>query len=118
MCVCVCVIKGISTILPGKTIEDIINEWAVELEDQAALFTKQAIAVSNYDRMLVENADKVIRSRLFRSLVCSALSFVPLSRLFRSLVCSALSFVRSLRLTSDLRITYGSTSSSIGAGGA
>jgi len=36
-----------------------VNEWTAELEDHVSTFTKQAITISNYDRMLIENSDKI-----------------------------------------------------------
>jgi len=40
--------------------EEIINSWDSELEDYAIIFRKQALEVAKWDRVLLENNDKVI----------------------------------------------------------
>jgi len=39
--------------------EEIINSWHSELEDYAIIFRKQALEVAKWDRVLLENNDKV-----------------------------------------------------------
>lgn len=39
--------------------EEVINTWDSELEEYAVLFRKQALEVAKWDRVLLENNDKV-----------------------------------------------------------
>ncbi|XP_072361056.1 nucleoporin 62 like isoform X2 [Scyliorhinus torazame] len=40
-------------------LESLINKWSVELEDQEKLFLHQATQVNAWDRMLIENGEKI-----------------------------------------------------------
>lgn len=40
-------------------LESLINKWSSELEDQERHFLQQATQVNAWDRMLVENGEKV-----------------------------------------------------------
>lgn len=42
-------------------LESLINKWSSELEDQERHFLQQATQVNAWDRMLVENGEKVAR---------------------------------------------------------
>lgn len=41
--------------LKGKNIEEIINEWSAELEEQVAAFNKHAAALAAWDRTILHN---------------------------------------------------------------
>jgi nuclear pore complex protein Nup62 len=47
--------------LKNKTLDELINEWGSELEENVNLFTTQAIRVANWDREVMENGDRVTR---------------------------------------------------------
>lgn len=40
-------------------LESLINKWSLELEDQEKHFLHQATQVNAWDRMLIENGEKV-----------------------------------------------------------
>lgn len=40
-------------------LENLINKWSLELEDQERHFLQQATQVNAWDRMLIENGEKV-----------------------------------------------------------
>ena len=42
-----------------KQLEDKINKWMTELEDQERLFLTQATQVNAWDRLLIDNGEKV-----------------------------------------------------------
>jgi len=42
-----------------RQLEDFINKWTLELEEQEAMFLEQATQVNAWDRLLVDNGDKV-----------------------------------------------------------
>ena len=42
-----------------RQLEDQINKWTVELEEQEKVFLQQATQVNAWDRLLIDNADKV-----------------------------------------------------------
>lgn len=41
--------------LKGKNIEEIINEWNAELEEQVAAFNKHAASLAAWDRTILHN---------------------------------------------------------------
>ena len=45
--------------LTYKQLEDQIDKWYVELEDQQSSFLKQATEVNAWDKQLIENGQKV-----------------------------------------------------------
>jgi len=42
-----------------RQLEDFINKWTLELEEQEAVFLEQATQVNAWDRLLIDNGDKV-----------------------------------------------------------
>jgi len=42
-----------------RQLEDCINKWTVELEEQEAIFLQQATQVNAWDRLLIENGEKI-----------------------------------------------------------
>jgi nuclear pore complex protein Nup62 len=42
-----------------RQLEDQINKWNVELEEQERIFLKQAETVASWDRMVLLNGDSV-----------------------------------------------------------
>ncbi len=51
--------------LTYKQLEDIINKWVHELEEQENVFINQAKQVNTWDRLLIQNGEKVRRHNLF-----------------------------------------------------
>ncbi|KAJ0984103.1 hypothetical protein J5N97_002459 [Dioscorea zingiberensis] len=47
--------------IAGKTVEEIIKDWNSELQDRAAKFRKQATAIADWDRRILQNRDVLIR---------------------------------------------------------
>ena len=43
-----------------RQMEEAINKWTVELEEQEKVFLNQATQVNAWDRMLFENSDKIV----------------------------------------------------------
>lgn len=41
--------------------EEILNEWSSELEDLVRGFTKEAIAVSKWDKEIIDNGDQIVK---------------------------------------------------------
>jgi len=48
-------------LLKNKTLEEVINDWSNELEENVRVFTKQAVDVSKWDQSIMENGDKVYK---------------------------------------------------------
>ena len=42
-----------------RQLEDFINKWTLELEEQEAIFLEQATQVNAWDRLLIDNGNKV-----------------------------------------------------------
>ena len=42
-----------------RALEESINKWTMELEEQEKMFLQQATQVNAWDRMLVDNGEKV-----------------------------------------------------------
>jgi nuclear pore complex protein Nup62 len=42
-----------------RQLEDSINKWTLELEEQEGIFLDQATQVNAWDRLLIDNADKI-----------------------------------------------------------
>ena len=42
-----------------RQLEEQINKWMLELEDQERMFLQQATQVNAWDRLLVDNGEKV-----------------------------------------------------------
>jgi nuclear pore complex protein Nup62 len=51
----------VTTSLKNKTLEDILNDWGAELEDQVRIFTKEAITISKWDKDIMENGDQLFK---------------------------------------------------------
>jgi nuclear pore complex protein Nup62 len=51
--------SGTSTSLNFCQLEESINKWTLELEEQEKLFMNQATQVNAWDRLLVGNGEKV-----------------------------------------------------------
>jgi hypothetical protein len=68
----------VTAALKNKTFEEIMNMWGRELEDQTITFRKQALELSKWDKMLLDNSGKV-RTRFLetRSCVCRVCVFLP-----------------------------------------
>ena len=49
--------------LKNKTVEDIINKWNIELEEDVSLFTKLAIQAAKWDKELLTNEEKVKKKK-------------------------------------------------------
>ncbi len=49
----------VTAALKNKTFEEIMNMWGRELEDQTITFRKQALELSKWDKMLLDNSGKV-----------------------------------------------------------
>jgi len=49
--------------LRGKNKEEIINMWNGELEECLIAFRKQAIKIAKWDRLLIENCDRIMQLR-------------------------------------------------------
>ena len=45
--------------LTFRQLEESINKWAVDLDEQEKMFLNQAALVANWDRLLVTNGEKV-----------------------------------------------------------
>ena len=43
-----------------RQLEESINKWTLELEEQEKIFLNQATQVNAWDRMLVTNGDKIV----------------------------------------------------------
>ena len=48
------------TSMTYRQMEEAINKWTVELEEQEKVFLNQATQVNAWDRMLFENGDKIV----------------------------------------------------------
>lgn len=48
-----------------RQLEEAINKWTQELEEQEAVFLDQATQVNAWDRLLIENGDMVATSCIF-----------------------------------------------------
>ena len=42
-----------------RQLEDAINKWTIELEEQETIFLEQATQVNAWDRLLIENGERV-----------------------------------------------------------
>lgn len=45
--------------LKGKALEDIVDQWAADLEVQAVEFKRLATEVQEWDRILIDNGNQV-----------------------------------------------------------
>ena len=50
-----------------RQLEEQINKWMVELEEQERVFLQQATQVNAWDRLLVDNGEKVGWGKLINS---------------------------------------------------
>jgi nuclear pore complex protein Nup62 len=50
-----------------RQLEESINKWTVELEEQEGIFLEQATQVNAWDRILIDNGEKVsyVRWKIF-----------------------------------------------------
>ena len=51
-------VEGISS-MSYRQLEEAINKWTIELEEQETQFIQQATQVNAWDRLLIDNADRV-----------------------------------------------------------
>lgn len=42
-----------------RQLEELINKWTLDLEEQESIFLQQALQVNAWDRLLIENGDSV-----------------------------------------------------------
>jgi hypothetical protein len=49
----------VSTALTFRQLEESINKWSVDLDEQEKVFLNQAASVASWDRLLVSNGEKV-----------------------------------------------------------
>jgi nuclear pore complex protein Nup62 len=42
-----------------RQLEESINKWTIELEEQESIFLEQATQVNAWDRLLIDNGEKV-----------------------------------------------------------
>ncbi|KAI3515721.1 hypothetical protein L1887_14624 [Cichorium endivia] len=47
--------------ITGKTVEEIIKEWNVELQERIGKFRKQANAIAEWDRRILQNRDVLLK---------------------------------------------------------
>lgn len=47
--------------ITGKTVEEIIKEWNAELQERTGKFRKQANAIAEWDRRILQNRDILLR---------------------------------------------------------
>ncbi|GKB95639.1 nuclear pore complex protein NUP62 [Tanacetum coccineum] len=47
--------------ITGKTVEEIIKEWNVELQERTSKFRKQANAIADWDRRILRNRDVLLK---------------------------------------------------------
>ena len=48
-----------------RQLEEAINKWTIELEEQEKMFLQQATQVNAWDRLLIDNGEKVFSCLLF-----------------------------------------------------
>merc|ERR1712071_573110 len=46
--------------LTFRQLEESINKWAIDLDEQEKMFLNQAASVANWDRLLVTNGEKIV----------------------------------------------------------
>ena len=46
--------------LAAVQIEELINKWSVDLEEQEQMFMRQANQVNQWDKLLMSNAEQVL----------------------------------------------------------
>ena len=44
-----------------RQLEEAINKWTLELEEQEKVFLNQATQVNAWDRMLMDNGEKIVK---------------------------------------------------------
>lgn len=49
----------VTAALKNKSFEEIMNMWGREVEEQTVTFRKQALEIAKWDKMLIDNNDKV-----------------------------------------------------------
>jgi len=47
--------------ITGKTVEEIIKEWNTELQERTGRFRKQANAIAEWDKRILQNRDVLLR---------------------------------------------------------
>lgn len=52
---------AVSTTLTFRQLEESINKWSVDLDEQEKSFLNQASSVAAWDRLLVSNGEKVLQ---------------------------------------------------------
>ena len=69
-----------------RQLEEEINKWSVELEDQEKIFIQQATQVNAWDRLLIDNGEKVTESQHVHVITAAykTRGFVVFVLLFRS----------------------------------
>ena len=51
--------KELQSQIKSKNVEEIINGWNSELDENVQKFMKQAREIAQWDKLLIENGDKV-----------------------------------------------------------
>uniref|UniRef100_A0A803LIA3 Nucleoporin NSP1-like C-terminal domain-containing protein n=1 Tax=Chenopodium quinoa TaxID=63459 RepID=A0A803LIA3_CHEQI len=54
--------------ITGKTVEEIIKEWNSELQDRTRKFQKQANAIADWDKRILQNRDVLLRLEVDKAL--------------------------------------------------
>lgn len=62
--------SGTSTSLNFCQLEESINKWTLELEEQEKLFMNQATQVNAWDRLLIGNGEKVNLCQYMYRIIC------------------------------------------------
>ena len=86
----------------GKTVEDIISQWDMELEKRSRAFMGHAVALADWDRAILGNRESLLT-------VEEQLRKVPLSAtFFRVLGFSDANLIDSTRMMEETRKMEGS----------
>lgn len=56
--------KDPSTVLKGKTLEEVFNAWSTQIEADMHTFVKSAMQISEWDKKVNENQDKIAQLKL------------------------------------------------------
>ena len=51
-----------------RQLEEAINKWTLELEEQEKIFLQQATQVNAWDRLLIDNGEKVMHQSMWKAL--------------------------------------------------
>ena len=61
-----------------RQLEEEINKWSVELQEQEKIFIQQATQVNAWDRLLIDNGEKVASCHMRSSAALVAYMFLQL----------------------------------------